>query len=123
MITKAQLKDMRSLADQPLDEMMASPRERFGVLKGNLGSALDEIERLRKADAAAKGLRKHLQSLTGAVLKALNELDVLMKQPSTEARGRAVAKVQNALEMANDSARYFGLGVDYRKDRKQGGSR
>ncbi len=66
-------------------------------------------------------LKKHLVDLTNAVMKSIEVLDVEMKSPSDVDRGRRIAKICNYLEMANDSARYFGLGIDYRKDKKKRG--
>ena len=66
----------------------------------------------------AKHFRKYLVELSNANLSFIAQLDELMKQPSTIERGRAISKLTNALDMANDSARYFGLGVDYRTDKK-----
>lgn len=66
----------------------------------------------------AKKYRKHLVDLTAAVKYALSALDNIMKGPSTSDRGKRVAAVCNALEMTNDRARYFGLDVDWRKDKK-----
>jgi hypothetical protein len=61
-------------------------------------------------------LTRHLKDLTAGVEVFLVRLDVEMKGPSTEARGRRIAELTNRLDIANDSARYFGLGVDYRGD-------
>lgn len=54
--------------------------------------------------------RKYLESITKSVMLSINNLDDLMQQPSTVERGRAIAKVINDLELANDCARHFGLG-------------
>ena len=62
---------------------------------------------------------KYLVSLTTAVLQFLAALDEIMKGPSTEKRGQKIAKLSNALELANDQARYFGLHIDYRTDDKK----
>ncbi len=73
-------------------------------------------------DAAAREsrkMRKHLVDLTNVVRAHIDALDLLMKMPSTPERGKTVAALCNHLEMANDKARYFGLGVDYRRDRKR----
>lgn len=59
-------------------------------------------------------LRKHLAHLTIAARQHLIAMDVVMKESSTEARGREVARLANLLEMANDRARFFGLGIDFR---------
>ncbi len=75
-------------------------------------------EMTRLAIKECKKLRKYLQDLTKNVKVCLNALDEEMKKPSDVERGRRIAKICNALEMANDQARYFGLGIDYRKDKK-----
>lgn len=67
------------------------------------------------ADDAAS-LRRGLRVLTRDVRTYLRTLDTVMKQPATEQRGREIARLSNALEMANDRARYFVLGDDYRND-------
>jgi len=41
-----------------------------------------------------------------------------MKEPESSERGQKVAKLCNALDMANDQVRYSVLGVDFRKDNK-----
>lgn len=63
---------------------------------------------LAKRDAAR--YRKQLQALTGAVKMVLDQMDELMKGPSTVERGRAIGRLMGQLEYANDSARHFGLG-------------
>jgi hypothetical protein len=62
--------------------------------------------------------RKRLETLTDAVMTYLKQSDVLMRQPSTVERGKQLAALSNALEMANDQARYFGLGINFRTDKK-----
>lgn len=69
-------------------------------------------------DKEAKNYKKYLKSLTESVIVCLNAFDTEMKKPATIERGKRIAKICNALEMENDKARYFGLGVDYRKDKK-----
>lgn len=61
---------------------------------------------------------KYLKSLVAAVSLHLDALDKVMQGPSTPKRGKKVAALCNALEMENDRARYFGLGVNWRKDKK-----
>ena len=63
--------------------------------------------------------KKYLKSLTETVGQFLVALDAVMKLPSTVDRGKEVAILANALEMENDKARYFGLGIDYRTDKKR----
>lgn len=53
--------------------------------------------------------RKALASLTSDVRAFLIELDYEMKKPSTNERGKRIAALSNALEMANDKVRRFVL--------------
>ena len=64
-------------------------------------------------------LRKHLKRLTNDILLFLDALDKEMKKPSTSERGKRIAKLCNSMDMENDEARYFGLGVDFRRDNKE----
>jgi hypothetical protein len=66
-----------------------------------------------------RNLRKYLTDLTKSVKICLNAFDEEMKKPSSNERGKRIAQICNALEMENDRARYFGLGIDYRKDKKK----
>jgi hypothetical protein len=68
-----------------------------------------------------RDLTKHLKDLTASVGGFLARLDIVMEGPSTEARGKRVAELTNQLEMANDRARFFGLGINYRGDNKRKG--
>jgi len=61
-------------------------------------------------------LKKALKELSLAVSRFLRLLDDTMTQPEGKARGQAIAKLSNDLEMANDLVRFFSLGVDYRRD-------
>jgi hypothetical protein len=70
-------------------------------------------------DLDAVLVRQHLVTLTNNVLGYLAQLDALMKQPSGRERDRSTATLSNALELANDRARYFGLGVDHAADKKK----
>lgn len=76
---------------------------------------VEELEKERKQARKDKLALKNLSDSTGAFLRAL---DILMKEPEGNVRGRKIAKLSNDLEMANDTVRYFHLGVDYRKDTK-----
>ena len=67
----------------------------------------------------AKKYKAALQKLTLAVRAHLDALDLEMTKPSDVERGRRVAGLCNQLEIANDHARYFGLGIDFRTDRKR----
>lgn len=63
-------------------------------------------------------LRKALEELVATNLSFLTALDIEMKQEATPERGRRIARLCNALDMATDRVRYFRLGVDYRTDDK-----
>ena len=54
--------------------------------------------------------KNNLRSLTRAVEQVIKLLDAEFQKPSDFARGQRIAKIMNALEMANDSAKRFGLG-------------
>ena len=73
---------------------------------------------LRAIRREAREYRKHLATLTVAVLAYLSRLDTAMKAPASHARDQEIARLANALEMANDKARHFGLGIDLRTGRK-----
>jgi ribosomal protein L13E len=66
----------------------------------------------------ARHYKRSLKELTTAVRMCMQALDSIMALPEGRGRGRLIAQVSNALEMANDRARYFGLGVDWRRDLK-----
>lgn len=66
----------------------------------------------------ARQYKRALQELITAVRMCGQALDSLMALPEGRGRGRLIAQVANALEMANDRARYFGLGVNWRRDVK-----
>jgi len=76
-------------------------------------------ERLRLAIKSRNELKRYLESLTNAVGLCLKAFDTEMGKPSDIERGKRIAKICNALELENDQARYFGLGIDYRKDKKE----
>lgn len=63
-------------------------------------------------------LRRNLRSLTAQVMDTIARMDRIMKDPESNLRGKRVAEAMNALEMSNDGARYFGLGIDFRTDKK-----
>lgn len=66
-----------------------------------------------------KNLKKHLRGLTAQVMTTISRIDSIMKMPESPLRGKMVAEAMNALEMTNDGARYFALGVDFRTDKKR----
>ena len=62
--------------------------------------------------ATARQLRKarqDLRALTHAVSLALAHFDHLLAQPESHGRGKHLARVVNALDIANDGALHFGL--------------
>lgn len=62
----------------------------------------------------ADNYKRYLRELTEAVKACLDALDAEMKQPSTVDRGRRIAQICNKLNIANDIARRFGLGIDFK---------
>ena len=58
--------------------------------------------------------KEHLQKLTRAVNLYLATLDDVMKCKECVERGKSIAKLSNFLEMANDAAKHFGLGISFR---------
>lgn len=59
----------------------------------------------------ARELKKHLRDLTVCVTQCLAALDAEMLKPSTPERGSRIARISNALNLQNDIARRFGLGL------------
>ncbi len=82
-----------------------------------VGGRTMATKKVVKLNDDPRKLRRHLVSLTDAVLVVIDEIDKLMKQPSTVERGRQISQLMNGLEQSNDAARFFGLGLDYRNDR------
>lgn len=64
-------------------------------------------------------LKKHLRGLTMQVMTTIAAVDRHMTMAESNVRGKLVSEAMNALEMSNDSARYFGLGIDFRTDKKK----
>jgi len=64
-------------------------------------------------------LYQYLVLITSEVSWYLAALDVLIAFPEGAARGQELAILSNGLEYANDQARYFGLGIDHRTDKKR----
>lgn len=73
------------------------------------------------AEREARKYKKALTKLTGDVINAIAAIDLIMKERESPERGKKIAAVTNALEMANDSVRYSVLGVDFRTDKKAKG--
>lgn len=66
-----------------------------------------------------KNHKKHLVELTNAVVGYLNVFDRTMKRPESRERGEQLAELANLLEMANDSAMHFGLGLSFNQIKKK----
>ena len=67
------------------------------------------------AGRRAGELKKSLMELTRSVDSFLELLDKEMVLPSTVERGRRIAALCNALNIKNDSAKHFGLGIPLEK--------
>ncbi len=65
--------------------------------------------------ARARLMREHLKELTEAVRHHVVVLDAEMKQPASLARGKRIGSLVSALELVNDMARRFGLGLNWPK--------
>lgn len=59
--------------------------------------------------------KQWLKMLTQSVDDFLDGIDEEMKKPSTNVRGRAIAKLCNSLNMDNDRAKHFGLDIPLEK--------
>lgn len=66
-----------------------------------------------------RNLKKHLKELTTTVRRCIDALDAELQKPSSVERGSRIAAITNALELANDSARHFGLGEPLKKGKTQ----
>lgn len=89
-------------------------------MKRNLKEKADDTGRNPSLPTReARDLRRHLATLTSQVHEYLRQYDALMKSSSTLERGRGIAKLNNALEMANDIARHSGLDLDLKTGRKR----
>jgi hypothetical protein len=79
-----------------------------------------DAKKLREAKRETQKYRKALEDHVKAVMTYLEYHDHLMRENLKGEEHRElvkkVAKLANALEMANDQARFFALGVDYRTD-------
>jgi hypothetical protein len=73
---------------------------------------------VKKTTPGERKAKKALKELSASISLYLRHADWVMKQPESPKRGKVMAKLANALDKANDSVRFFELGVDYRKDKK-----
>jgi hypothetical protein len=73
-----------------------------------------------ESSAEARKYKRALTNLTDAVLIYLHQKDgLLMKEKSIPRELSAnLGKISTYLDMENDRARFFALGIDYRKDNK-----
>jgi hypothetical protein len=55
--------------------------------------------------------QRHFKILGTQIIAFLAQIERLMLEPESRKRGEAIAVMCNALEMANDSAMRFGLGL------------
>ena len=76
------------------------------------------MEDIRAAKRHARENAKALKELSAAVTTAINAIDLAMKGTITAETGNKIARIVNALDFANDKARYFHLGIDWRTDKK-----
>lgn len=75
----------------------------------------------KELKAENRKLKKYLKELTTMTSEYLACIDVLHEHKHSDWRDRQVATLTNKLDFANDQARYFGLGIDYRTDGKRKG--
>ena len=66
-------------------------------------------------DKEAQKYKKYLSTLTEGVVRYLSLLDSTMKEKESYERDKKIAKLSNALDMANDRAMHFGLGYGFKK--------
>lgn len=83
-----------------------------------IGFVGHDCDDCKKQKRDARNLRTNLKALTDHVMRHLVWLDAEMKKPESPERGTQIAKLANALEIANDAARYHGLGINFRTDNK-----
>jgi len=79
-----------------------------------------KAEVAREMGKQFKAEHKRLEELSRASFIFLRRLDEVMANANGNPieAGKTIASLANILEMANDKARYFHLGIDYRKDDK-----
>lgn len=79
----------------------------------------EESDALRFEKRKNRDLKRHLTALTTTTLVFLERLDQVMREPSAPDRGAKIAKLSNALDFANDTARFNGLHISFRDDDKK----
>ena len=63
-------------------------------------------------------LNQQLVLLTECIAKNIALFDMVMKEPTSESKGKKLATLIGRLEFANDSAMHFGLGYSFPKIKK-----
>ena len=77
----------------------------------------EQIKKLKQQLKSDHDCVKNLSRACFIFLRRLDEVMADARGNPIEA-GKTIATLANRLEMANDEARYFNLGVDYKKDDK-----
>lgn len=67
---------------------------------------------IEKTTKRERELKKYLTSITMNVRAFVALLDVEMLKPSDHAKGKRIAALRNELELKNDIAMRFGLGLE-----------
>jgi hypothetical protein len=67
-----------------------------------------------------KRIKGYLTELIGSLETFLEGMDRVMVMPPTVERGRMIARYLNALEIAKDRAKYFGLKVPFKTKKGPG---
>ena len=77
---------------------------------------MSEEQTQYQTPSAQRNYRKHLRDLTEAVSAVIDAVDIEMGRRAMDIAGRGprIAKIMNALNLANDRARHFGLGIPLR---------
>jgi len=55
--------------------------------------------------------KKYLKQLVLACETAIDQLDIEMKKPASNERGKRIAVITNYLDLQKDQAKHFGLGL------------
>ena len=63
-------------------------------------------------------LKKYVEDTTLSTIRLIAAIDAEMKRPSDNERGKRIARIANALDMANDALMHFGLGYSFAKIKK-----
>lgn len=113
-IDRVTIAGAKGIGPHPMSPLAAAERMRDFLSKPSMQNIAESTDANKRE---LNKIKNHLKELTESVSGFLVRIDAEMKKPSTPERGKVIAGLSNALEIANDSARYFGLGVDYRKEK------